>query len=90
MYSFHASINTYTQYWNNTFGSTTASSQFKISQKHIWQTFTQESIQAVAQSTDTEFESDLNLPIDNVVGEAYEALGNKGVMLLSKEHMYMF
>ena len=86
MYSFHASVNTYTQYWNNTFGSTAASSQFKIGRKHIWQTFTQESIRAVAQSTDTEFESDLNLSIDEVVGEAFEALGNNGVMLLSKEH----
>ena len=86
MYSFHASANTYTQYWNNTFGLTTASNQFKIGRKHIWQTFAQESIRAVAQSSSMEFESDLNLPIDDVIGEAFLTLGEKGVMPSAKEH----
>ncbi len=86
MYSFHASANTYTQYWNNTFGLTAVSSKFKIGRKHIWQTFTQESIWIIAQSADIEFESDLNLPIDDVVREAFEALGKKGVMLPAHGH----
>src|SRR6266704_2316591 len=87
MYSFHVSANTYTQYWNNTFGLTATSDQFKIGWKHIWQTFIQESIQVIAQSAGIEFESDLNLPIDDVVGKAFEALGEKGVMLSAHGHV---
>ena len=86
MYSFHASANTYRQYWNNTFGLTTTLHQFKIGRKHIWQTFTQESIRVVAKSSYTEFESDLNLPIDEVIQEAFEALGEQGIMVSAHGH----
>src|SRR6266567_9393382 len=34
----------------------------------------------------TEFESDLNLPINDVIGEAFEALGENGIICLAKEH----
>jgi len=82
-YSFHASANTYTQYWNNTFGMI---NQIKIGRKQIEQTFIQESIRTIAESMETEFESDLNLPINDVIGAAFEALGEKGVIHLAKNH----
>ena len=76
-YSFHASANTYTEYWNNTFGMT---NQIKLGRKHIEQAFTQESIWTIAESMGTEFETDLNLPINEVIGEAFEALGKNGMI----------
>jgi hypothetical protein len=82
-YSFHASANTYTEYWNNTFGMT---NQIKIGRKHIEQAFTQESIQTIAESMGTEFVTDLNLPINDVIGEAFEALGENGLIHLARGH----
>ncbi|KAF8800503.1 hypothetical protein BYT27DRAFT_7227438 [Phlegmacium glaucopus] len=40
MFSFHASSQAYTQFWNNSFGSTTTT----ITLRHVWQAFVQESI----------------------------------------------
>ena len=39
MYSFHASANTYCDYWNNTFGSSNPANRLKLGQKQVWQAF---------------------------------------------------
>ena len=44
MYSFHASANSYCDYWNNTFGSSNPANRLKLGQKQVWQAFVQESI----------------------------------------------
>ena len=85
MYSFHASANTYMQYWNNTFGSDKLC-QVKIGRKHVWQTFIQESIRSVSAASQAEFETDLNLPIDAVVVEAFDILGEGGQIRAAEGH----
>jgi hypothetical protein len=44
MYSFHASANTYCDYWNSTFGSFNPANRLKLGRKQVWQAFVQESI----------------------------------------------
>jgi hypothetical protein len=60
--------------------------QIKLGRKHIEQAFTQESIRTIAESMGTEFETDLNLPINEVIGEAFEALGENGMIHLARGH----
>jgi len=87
MYSFHASANTYMQYWTNTFGSDKLC-QVKIGHKHVWQTFIQESIRSVSAASQVEFETDLNLPIDAVVVEAFDILGEDGQIHAAEGHEF--
>ena len=77
MYSFHASA--------NTFGSDKLC-QVKIGRKHVWQTFIQESIWSVSATSQVEFETDLNLPIDAVVVEAFDILGEGGQIHAAEGH----
>jgi hypothetical protein len=82
MYSFHASANTYTQYWNNSFGTINPHNTFKISRKQVWQAFVQHSIRDVALTLDTTFETQLNIAID----EAFVVLGKNGEIPGAREH----
>jgi hypothetical protein len=75
MYSFHASANTYTQYWNNSFGTINPHNTFKISRKQVWQAFVQHSIRHVASTSDTTFETQPNIAIDDLTQHAFAVLG---------------
>ena len=86
MYSFHASANTYCEYWNNTFGSSNPANRLKLGQKQVWQAFVQESIRTVASSDDIDFETPANLSIDDLTEKAYYELGNGGQMKVAKDH----
>ena len=50
VYSFYASPNAYTQYWNNSFGLLDSFHTTKLNRKHIWQIFIQESICTIAET----------------------------------------
>jgi ribosomal protein L31 len=86
MYSFHASANTYTQYWNNSFGSIDSTNIFKLSRRQIWQAFVQHSIRVVALSSDKTFETEPNTAIDDLTQHAFAVLGNNGEIPGAREH----
>ena len=86
MYSFHASANTYCDYWNNTFGSSNPANRLKLGRKQVWQAFVQESIRTVASSDDVDFKIPANLSIDDLTEKAFYELGNDGHMKVANDH----
>jgi hypothetical protein len=83
MYSFHASASAYREYWNNSFG---VDKSFKLSRRHIWQAFVQESTRTIAASAQINLELNDGLEIDEVTKEAFNILGEKGVIRGAHEH----
>jgi hypothetical protein len=79
MFSFHASTQAYTQFWNNSFGST-------ITSRHIWQAFVQESIRTLATKSSHSFELLDNMPIAEVTGKAFDILGHNGSIHAAIHH----
>ena len=86
MYGFHASANSYCDYWNNTFGSSNPANRLKLGRKQVWQAFVQESIRTVASSDDVDFETPANLSIDDLTEKAFYDLGNGGRMKVANDH----
>ena len=86
MYSFHASAAAYTDYWNNTFGQVDLDHSIKLDRRHIWQAFVQESVRSIATDQDVYLELNENLPIYEVTKEAFNALGQNGVIFAAKGH----
>ena len=86
MYSFHASAAAYTEYWNNTFGQIDLERFAKLDHRHIWQTFVQESFQRIAADQKVYLELNENLPINEVTRQAFEALGQNGVICPANKH----
>lgn len=82
MFSFHASSQAYTQFWNNSYGSPSTT----ITNRHVWQAFTQESIRTIATHSSHSFELIDNLPISEVTGKAYDILGHKGTIDAATHH----
>jgi CxC5 like cysteine cluster associated with KDZ transposases len=82
MFSFHASSQAYTQFWNNSFGSASTT----ITLRHVWQAFTQESIRTIAADSSHSFELIDNLPISEVTGKAYDILGHNGSINAATNH----
>ena len=82
MFSFHASSQAYTQFWNNSFGSTTTT----ITLRHVWQAFVQESIRTIAAASSHSFELLDNLPISEVSGKAFDILGHNGSIHAATHH----
>jgi len=62
MYNFHASASAYTQFWNDSFGT----SSCQVTRRQIWQAFVQESIRSVVDMSNLDFEAAENLAIDDV------------------------
>jgi hypothetical protein len=82
MFSFHASSQAYTQFWNNSYGSNSTT----ITSRQVWQAFTQESIRTIANESSHSFELIDNLPISEVTGKAYDILGHKGTINAATHH----
>ena len=74
MFSFHASSQAYTQFWNNSYGSTSTI----ITLRHVWQAFVQESIRTIATASSHSFELIDNLSISEVTEKAFDILGYNG------------
>ena len=83
MYSFHASASAYREYWNNSFG---VDKSFKLSRHHIWQAFVQESTRTIAASAQINLELNDGLEIDEVTKEAFNILGEKGLIRGAHKH----
>jgi len=87
LYSFHASTAAYTEFWNLSFGSINHSSSITLSRRHIWQAFIQESIRIVSDVSHTDFTtSPPYKPIYNLTTEAFNSLGNGGIIQAAVNH----
>jgi len=86
IYSFHASTAAYTEFWNNTFWETQDVQCQKLSCHHIWQAFIQESICTISAASDIHLEIQDGLVIDEVTKEAFEILGENGIIRAADQH----
>ena len=83
MYSFHASASAYMEYWNNSFR---VEKSFKLSRHQIWQAFVQESTRTIAASAQVHLELTDGLDINEVTKEAFNFLGEKGLIRAANHH----
>lgn len=81
MYNFHASASTYAQFCNMSFVSVK-----KVARRQVWQAFVQESLQMQATESKVNFTMEDSLPIDAVTKQAFQSLGNGGVIGGSMQH----
>lgn len=79
MYSFHGSTEAYTEFWNNSFGDI-------LSRRHIWKAFVQESIRTLAEINHKDLETADKINTQSLVEEAYNSLGNQGVINVAPNH----
>jgi CxC5 like cysteine cluster associated with KDZ transposases/CxC6 like cysteine cluster associated with KDZ transposases len=86
VYNFHASAAAYTEFWNSSFLVSKDSVVGKLSRRHIWQAFVQESVRMVGALSDTNLNLTDNLPIDEVTKEAFHVLGERGLVLAADGH----
>ena len=82
MYSFHASASAYSQYWNITFGTKSTN----ISRAHIWQVFVQDSLLTIAAESNIDVELNHPLNIKEVTTQAFELLGEQGIIRAADQH----
>lgn len=82
MYSFHASASAYSQYWNITFGTKSTN----ISRAHIWQAFVQDSLRTIATESNIDVELNYPLNIKEVTAQAFELLGEQGIIRAADKH----
>ena len=82
MYSFHASASAYAQYWNITFGTKST----VLTRAHMWQAFVQDSLRTIAEESKINIELNDPLNITEVTTQAFELLGEKGIIRASDQH----
>jgi hypothetical protein len=86
VYSFHASANAYTEYWNNTFQKNGLEHFKVITRRQVWQAFIQETIRSIAATSNEDLVLQDGLAIDEVTKEAFAVLGNNGVIAAASQH----
>jgi hypothetical protein len=86
MYSFHASAAAYSEYWNNSFSNYPGSLR-RVSCWQIWHAFVQETICSVAAGLNIDVELQDGLAIDEVTKEAFELLGENGIIWPADKHV---
>jgi hypothetical protein len=86
MYSFHASAAAYMEFWNNAFWKTQDVQARKLSHCQVWQAFVQESIRTIAATSNLNLELQDGLPIDEVTKQAFEILGEHGIIHAADQH----
>jgi hypothetical protein len=82
MYSFHASASAYAQYWNITFGTKSTI----LTHAHVWKAFVQDSLHTIAAESKINIELNDPLNITEVTTQAFELLGEKGIIRASDQH----
>jgi hypothetical protein len=83
MYTFHASAAAYAEFCNNAFDMNNSG---KVSRRQVWQAFVQESIRLVASASNDNLTIMDGLPIDEVTREAFNILGEGGVIKSADQH----
>jgi hypothetical protein len=86
IYSFHASASAYAEYWNNSVWKHQSVNFKKITHRHVWQAFVQESIHTIASAYGTDLILRDGLAIDKVTKEAFQHLGQDGIILPARGH----
>jgi hypothetical protein len=86
MYNFHASASAYMEYWNNSFGHLGSEQSFTITRRQVWQAFVQESVRTVATVAGLNLELRDGLDINEMVKEAYNILGENGLIRTAHQH----
>jgi len=86
MYSFHASASAYTKFWNNSFSNNHPENYKKLSRRHIWKAFVQESIRTIATVSGVNLILRDGLAIDEVTKGAVMLLGENGIIHAAKNH----
>ncbi|TDL25084.1 hypothetical protein BD410DRAFT_686070, partial [Rickenella mellea] len=85
-YSFHASSSAFTEFWNDSFWSGQNTTCRKLSRRQVAAAYVQETIRRVAQSSGCQLTIADNLPIDQVTKEAFENLGENGIIRSAQDH----
>ncbi len=86
VYNFHASAAAYTEFWNSAFLTSQSSAVGRLTRRHIWQAFVQESIRMVGALSNTNLNLRDGLPIDEVTKEAFHMLGARGLIHAADGH----
>jgi hypothetical protein len=86
VYNFHASTAAYTEFWNSAFCVSQNSDVGKVSRRHIWQAFVQESIRMLGSMSDLNLTLRDNLPVEEVTKEAFHVLGERGIIRAADGH----
>ena len=86
MFSFHASASAFTEFWNNTSWRFHGGNAKKLTRRQVWQSFVQESIRSIAAVSNTNIELQDGLKIDEVTKEAFEILGENGIIRAADQH----
>ncbi|MGB8841972.1 MAG: hypothetical protein WCC64_12995, partial [Aliidongia sp.] len=83
IYSFHASSAAYAEFWSNSFSQVGVKN---ITRRQIWHTFVQESIRTISTMSDINLEVQDGLSIDEVTKEAFNVLGEDGIIRAADHH----
>ena len=86
MYSFHASASAFTEFWNNSSWRFHEGDAKKITRRQVWQSFVQESLRSIAAVSDINVELQDGLTIDEVTKEAFNVLGENGIIRAADQH----
>jgi len=86
MYHFHASATAYTAFWNSSFWEDQKNIANPITRRHIWQTFTQESIRSIAALSQFNVSLCDHLSISDLACEAFNILGENGIIRAANQH----
>ncbi|KAF8885045.1 hypothetical protein BD779DRAFT_1442804, partial [Infundibulicybe gibba] len=65
-------------FWNDAYGNTDSINGLRITCRHIWQAFIQESTRSIAFESKLHLELDNNIPINEVTTQAFSILGEGG------------
>jgi hypothetical protein len=82
MYSFHASAAAYAEFWSNSF----SHGSHPITRRQIWHAFVQESVRYVSETSEINLELQDGLAIDEVAKEAFNVLGENGIIRVADGH----
>ena len=85
MDNLHASTSAFVEFWNMSFRPTQSNSR-RITRHHIWGTFVQDTIRRVAKASGRDLELPDNLGIDDVTQQAFDILGENGVIRCADGH----
>ena len=75
----------YTEFWNNSYQKNYSS--FKISCRHVWQSFIQESVRTIAIATNMDLNLRDDLAIEEIPNQAFFILGEHGIIRAADGHV---
>ena len=81
MYTFHASASAFSDFCNDALVSAC-----NVTRRHIWQAFVQESICSISSNLDMNLTLQDNLSIDEVARQAFDILGEDGIIRAAGQH----